>query len=118
MNRFTAKISLSVAWAIEAQPQSSELGTTSESSTRIEIDPGARSLLPANEHLAVFAAFGSVGFGRSLAALLWMSTILSAVIGFMRREAPFDKALNHWDETVAYAALCCLVSAYNQSVPL
>jgi hypothetical protein len=68
--------------------------------------------------LAVFAAFGSIGFGRSLAALLWMSTILSAVIGFMRREAPFDKALNHWDETVAYAALCCLVSAYNQSVPL
>ena len=67
--------------------------------------------------LAVFAAFGSIGFGRSLAALLWMSTILSAVIGFMRREAPFDKVLNHWDETVAYAALCCLVSAYNQTVP-
>jgi hypothetical protein len=38
--------------------------------------------------LAVFAAFGSIGFGRSLAALLWMSTILSAVIGFMRREIP------------------------------
>jgi hypothetical protein len=68
--------------------------------------------------LAVFAAFGSIGFGRSLAALLWMSTILSAVIGFMRREAPFDKVLNHWDETVAYAALCCLVSAYNQTVAL
>jgi hypothetical protein len=47
-----------------------------------------------------------------------MSTILSAVIGAMRREAPFDKVLNHWDETVAYAALCCLVSAYNQAVPL
>src|SRR3954452_15402132 len=31
--------------------------------------------------LAVFAAFGSIGFGRSLAALLWMSTILSALIG-------------------------------------
>jgi hypothetical protein len=26
--------------------------------------------------LAAFAAFGSVGFGRSLAALLWMSIIL------------------------------------------
>jgi hypothetical protein len=66
--------------------------------------------------LAVFAAFGSIGFGRSLAALLWMSTILSAVVGAMRREAPFDKALNHWDETLAYAALCCLVSACNQAV--
>ena len=68
--------------------------------------------------LCVFSAFGNPGFGRSLAALLWMSTILSAVIGFMRREAPFDKVLNHWDETVAYAALCCLVSVYNQAVPL
>jgi hypothetical protein len=68
--------------------------------------------------LAAFAAFGSIGFGRSLAALLWMSTILSAVIGAMRRETPFDKVLNHWDETVAYAALCCLVSVYNQAVPL
>ena len=32
----------------------------------------------------------------------------------MRREPPFDKVLNHWDETVAYAALCCLVSGFNQ----
>jgi hypothetical protein len=30
--------------------------------------------------LVVFAMFGSIGFGRSLAALLWMSTILSAVV--------------------------------------
>jgi hypothetical protein len=65
--------------------------------------------------LAVFAVFGSIGFGRSLAALLWMSTILSAAIATMRREAPFDKVLNHWDETVAYAALCCLISGYNQT---
>ena len=50
--------------------------------------------------------FGSIGFGRSLAALLWMSTILCAVIGAMRREPPFDAVLNHWDEMVAYAALC------------
>ena len=68
--------------------------------------------------LAVFAAFGSIGFGRSLAALLWMSTVLCAVIGIIRREPPFDKVLNHWDETAAYAALCCLVSGYNQAVPL
>jgi hypothetical protein len=60
--------------------------------------------------LVVFAAFGSIGFGGSLAALLWMSTVLSAVIGAIKRERPFDGGLNHWDETVFYLALCCLVS--------
>jgi hypothetical protein len=65
--------------------------------------------------LVIFAAFGSIGYGRNLAALLWMSTILSAVVGAMRREPAFDAALNHWDETAAYAALCCLVSAVNQA---
>jgi hypothetical protein len=68
--------------------------------------------------LVLFATFGSISFGRSLAALLWMSIILSAVIGAMRREPPFDNVLNHWDETVAYAALCCLVSGFNQAVPV
>jgi hypothetical protein len=63
--------------------------------------------------LVVFADFGSIGFGRSLAALLWMSTILSAVIGAMRREPLLDAVLNHWDETVAYAALCCLVMGFD-----
>ena len=67
--------------------------------------------------LTIFATFGSIGFGRSLAALLWMSTILSAVVGAMRREPPLDTVLNHWDETAAYAALCCLVSAANQTAP-
>jgi hypothetical protein len=65
-----------------------------------------------------FAAFGSIGFGRSLVALLWMAAILSAVVGAIRREPPFDTVLNHWDETVAYAALCCLVSGLNQSAPI
>jgi hypothetical protein len=65
--------------------------------------------------LVIFAMFGSIGFGRSLAALLWMSTILSAVIAVMRRELPFDSALNHWDETVTYAAICMLVSGLNQT---
>jgi hypothetical protein len=65
--------------------------------------------------LASFAAFGSIGFGGSLIALLWMSTILSAVIAIMRREPPFDVALNHWDEAASYAALCALVSGLNQS---
>jgi hypothetical protein len=68
--------------------------------------------------LVAFAAFGGIGFGRSLAALLWMSAILSAVMGAMKREAPFDTALNHWDETVAYAAVCCLVSGFSHAVPV
>lgn len=66
--------------------------------------------------LIVFAAFGSLGFGRSFAALLLMSIILSAVIGTMKREPPFDIILNHWDETVGYAALFALVSIFNHSV--
>jgi hypothetical protein len=68
--------------------------------------------------LIVFAAFGSIGFGRSLAALLWMSIVLSAVIGTVKREAPFDLVLNHWDETVAYAALFALMSSINHAVPV
>jgi hypothetical protein len=67
--------------------------------------------------LAFFAAFASIGFGQSLAALLWMSIILCAVIGTMRREPPFGAALNHWDETVAYAALLALVSSFNHAIP-
>jgi hypothetical protein len=67
--------------------------------------------------LVFFATLGSIGFARSLAALLWMSTILGAVIATMRREPLFDKVLNHWDEMVAYAALCCLVSGFNQPIP-
>jgi hypothetical protein len=65
--------------------------------------------------LVIFAAFGSICFGRSLLALLWMSTILSAVIGAVRREPPFDTILNHWDETAAYAALCALVSGLSHA---
>ena len=68
--------------------------------------------------LVAFAAFASIGFGRSLAALLWMSIILCAVIGTMRREQPFGAALNHWDETVAYAALFALVTSLNHFVPV
>jgi hypothetical protein len=63
-----------------------------------------------------FSQFGSIGFGRSLATLLWMSTILSAVVAVMRREPPFDAALNHWDESVTYAAMCMLVSGLNQTL--
>jgi hypothetical protein len=68
--------------------------------------------------LVIFAAFASIGFGASLAALLWMSIILSAVIGTIRREPPFGSVLNHWDETVAYAALFCLLSGFNHAAPV
>ena len=68
--------------------------------------------------LVTFAAFASIGFGRSLAALLWMSIILCAIIGTMKREPPFGSVLNHWDETVAYAALFALVSSLNHAVPV
>ncbi len=68
--------------------------------------------------LVIFAAFGSIGFDRSLTALLWMSTILSAVLATLQREQPLDAVLNHWDETMAYAALCCLVGGFDHAVPI
>lgn len=68
--------------------------------------------------LVIFAAFGSVGFDRSLTALLWMSTILSAVLAALEHEQPLAAVLNHWDETMAYAALCCLVSGFDRAVPV
>jgi hypothetical protein len=64
--------------------------------------------------LGAFAAFGSVGFGRSLAALLWMSIILCAVVGLVRREPLFGRALNHWDESVAFGTLFALVHIVNE----
>ena len=64
--------------------------------------------------LTAFAAFGNIGFGRSLMALLWMSTLLSAFIGGVKREPLLAPHLNHWDEMAAYAALGALVSALNQ----
>jgi hypothetical protein len=49
---------------------------------------------------------------------LWMSTILSAVLATLEREQPLDAVLNHWDETMAYAALCCLVSGFDHSAAM
>ena len=80
-------------------------------STRVLIRFGFRLLI-----LVGFATFGGIGFGKSLAALLWMSTILCAVIAAIRREQPFDAVLNYWDEMVTYAAICMLVSGLNQSL--
>jgi hypothetical protein len=67
--------------------------------------------------LVIFAAFASIGFGRSLAALLSMSIVLCAVIGTLKREPPLGMVLNHWDEATAYAALFSLVSVFDHSVP-
>jgi hypothetical protein len=64
--------------------------------------------------LIIFAAFGSVGFNRSLAALLWMSIILCAGVGLIKREPLFGTALNHWDEGVAFGALFALVHIVNE----
>ena len=68
--------------------------------------------------LVAFAAFASIGFARGLAALLWMSIILCAVVGTMKREQPFGAVLNHWDETIAYAAVFALVSSFNHALPV
>jgi hypothetical protein len=59
-----------------------------------------------------FAVLGGIGFQRGLTVMLWMSAILGAVIATFDREEPLDSALNHWDEAVAYAALCCLACAF------
>ena len=68
--------------------------------------------------LVIFAAFASIGFGRSLAALLWMSIVLCAVLGAVKREPPLGMVLNHWDEAIAYAALFSLVSVFDHAVPV
>jgi hypothetical protein len=68
--------------------------------------------------LLAFAAFGSIGFGTSLTALLWMSTLLCAVTASVKRELPFYDDLNHWDEMVAYAALCCLIGGHTPVAPV
>jgi len=68
--------------------------------------------------IVIFAALGGIGFGRSLAALLWMSIVFCAVMGAIKRERLFGAVLNHWDETIAYAALFSLVSSFNHSVPV
>jgi hypothetical protein len=82
-------------------------------STQVVVRFGLRLVI-----LVIFASFASIGFGRSLAALLWMSTIFSAVVGTVRREPLFDATLNHWDETVVYAALCCLAVAFHHAAAL
>jgi hypothetical protein len=67
--------------------------------------------------LFIFAAFSSIRFDQTLMLLLVMSTILSAVLATLKREEPFGPAFNHWDEAIVYAALCCLLIAFNVHIP-
>jgi hypothetical protein len=64
--------------------------------------------------MTAFAAFGSIGFTRTFTALLWMSTLLCALAGAIRREPPLATDLNHWDEMAVYGALWVLLGAINQ----
>jgi hypothetical protein len=67
--------------------------------------------------LASFAAFGSLGFGKSLTSLLWMAIIFCVAVAIVKRELPFGTMLNHWDEVLAYAAVFSLVSIFTQAAP-
>lgn len=67
--------------------------------------------------ITAFAVFGGIGFQRGLVVMLWMSAILSTVIAMFDREEPLGSILSHWDEAMAYAALCCLIVAFNYHVP-
>jgi hypothetical protein len=67
--------------------------------------------------LLIFAMFSSIRFDQILALLLLMSTVLSAVLATLKREQALASGLNHWDEAIAYAALCCLITAFGSHVP-
>ncbi|MBR0795223.1 hypothetical protein JQ615_07475 [Bradyrhizobium jicamae] len=73
----------------------------------------AQVLIRFGSRLAImigFAAFAGAGFGKGLVALLWMSALICAVVGAVRREPPLSAHLNHWDEMTAYVALCALAT--------
>lgn len=67
--------------------------------------------------LLAFADFGSIGFARSFAALMWMAIVFTAFVAIVKRERPFSEALNHWDEVLAYAAMFCLIRAFDTPMP-
>lgn len=67
--------------------------------------------------LLSFAAFSSIRFDQILSLLLLMSTVLSAILAAFKREEPLASTLNHWDEAVAYVALCCLSTAFSAQIP-
>jgi hypothetical protein len=63
--------------------------------------------------LAILSAFVEARRISAPSSRTSVPIVLSAVVGVMRRERPFDTILNHWDETVAYTALFCLVHSFN-----
>lgn len=66
--------------------------------------------------IAAFAVFGDIGFQRGLTLMLWISAILGAAIAMFDREQPLTSVLNHWDEAMAYAALCSLACAFEHPI--
>ena len=67
--------------------------------------------------LLIFSAFSSIRFDQILTLLLLMSAILSTVLATLKREAPLAPVVNHWDEAITYAALCCLIISFEHQVP-
>ncbi|GKQ54681.1 hypothetical protein [Bradyrhizobium sp. Ce-3] len=63
-----------------------------------------------------FAVFAGAGFGRGIVTLLWMSALICALAGLVKREMPFAADLNHWDEMTAYVALCALGTGIVQHI--
>jgi hypothetical protein len=74
---------------------------------------GARMIV-----LVSFAAFSGAGFVSGLATLMGMAIVFSLVVAIIKRERLFEKALNHWDETVAYATVFSLVGIFAHTVPV
>jgi hypothetical protein len=66
--------------------------------------------------ITAFAVLGGIGFQRGLTVMLWMSAILGTVIAMFDREEPLSSVLNHWDEAMAYAALCCLACSFEHPI--
>ena len=85
--------------------------TQSSKSTRVIFRFGLRMAA-----ITAFAVFGGIGFRRGITVMLWMSAILGAVIAVFDREEPLSSVLNHWDEAMAYAALCCLTCAFEHPI--
>jgi hypothetical protein len=73
---------------------------------------GARMII-----LVSFAAFSGTGFASGLATLMCMAIVFSSVVAIIKRERLLEKALNHWDETVAYAAVFSLVGIFAHVAP-
>jgi len=85
--------------------------TQASKSTQVVVRFGLRVAV-----VVTFAALCGIGFTRGITVMLWMFTILSAVLATFDREEPLDVALNHWDETMAYAALCSLACTFESPV--